>query len=94
MFGQPVGPYSAQAYVATMAIVHAVAAASKAHGGAMPTREQVLEQLRKTKNFTSITGTFSFDANGDTTARIISFYEAKSGKWIFVTQQNFTGLGK
>lgn len=94
MFGQPVGPYSAQAYVAAMVIIHATAEAIKANGGAQPTRDQVLAQLRKTKDFTSITGTFSFDQNGDTTARIISFYEAKKGQWVFVTQQNFTNLGK
>ena len=51
----------------------------------------MLEQLRKTKDFPSVIGTFSFDANGDTTNRIISFYEAVKDKWVFVTQQNFTG---
>jgi len=94
MFGQPVGPYSANSYVAAMVIIHATAAALKANGGQMPTRLQVLQQLRGLKNFTSITGTFSFDPNGDTTARIITFYEAKQGQWVFVTQQNFASLGK
>ena len=94
MFGQPVGPYSANSYVAAMVIIHATAAAMKANGGTMPTRDQVLDQLRKVKNFTSITGTFSFDSNGDTTARIISFYQAVKDKWVFVIQQNFANLGK
>lgn len=85
----PVGPYSASAYVAAMAIINAVAEAAKAGGGKMPARDQVLDQLRNTKNLKSIIGTYSFDANGDTTARIISFWVVKNGKWTFLTQRNF-----
>jgi branched-chain amino acid transport system substrate-binding protein len=90
-YKQPVGPYSANAYAAASVLIHAIGVAVKANGGKAPTREQVLEQLRKTKDFSSVIGTFSFDQNGDTTNRIISFYEAVKDKWVFVTQQNFTG---
>jgi branched-chain amino acid transport system substrate-binding protein len=72
-------------------LIHAIGEAVKANGGKAPTREQVLEQLRMTKDFPSVIGTFSFDQNGDTTNRIISFYEAVKDKWVFVTQQNFAG---
>ena len=90
-YHQPVGPYSANAYAAASVLINAIGEAVKANGGKAPTREQVLEQLRKTKDFPSVVGTFSFDQNGDTTNRIISFYEAVKDKWNFVTQQNFTG---
>lgn len=90
-YKQQVGPYSANAYAAASVLIHAIGEAVKANGGKTPTREQVLEQLRKTKDFPSVIGTFSFDASGDTTNRIISFYEAAKDKWVFVTQQNFTG---
>jgi branched-chain amino acid transport system substrate-binding protein len=88
-YKQAVGPYSANAYAAASAIIHAAAEAVKANGGTAPTREQVRAQLAKTKNFPSVIGPFSFDASGDTTNRIISFYEAVKDKWVFVTQQNF-----
>ncbi len=88
-YHQAVGPYSANAYAAASAIIHATAEAVKANGGTAPTRDQVRAQLAKTKNFPSVIGPFSFDANGDTTNRIISFYEAVKDKWVFVTQQNF-----
>ncbi len=90
-YHQPVGPYSANSYAAASVLINAIGEAVKANGGKAPTREQVLEQLRKTKDFPSVVGTFSFDQNGDTTNRIISFYEAVKDKWNFVTQQNFTG---
>jgi len=90
-YHQPVGPYSANSYAAASVLIHAIGEAVKANGGKAPTREQVLEQLRMTKDFPSVIGTFSFDQNGDTTNRIISFYEAVKDKWSFVTQQNFTG---
>ncbi|MBV8082055.1 MAG: branched-chain amino acid ABC transporter substrate-binding protein [Candidatus Eremiobacteraeota bacterium] len=90
-YNQPVGPYSANAYAAAMVLIHAIGEAVKGNGGKAPTREQVLDQLRQTKDFPSVIGTFSFDANGDTSNRIISIYEAVKGKWVFVTQQNFTG---
>lgn len=93
-YHQEVGPYSANAHAAASVIIHAVAEAVKANGGKMPARDQVLAQLRKTKDFPSVIGSFSFDANGDTTNRIISFYEAVKDAWVFVTQQNFSGAAK
>ena len=91
-YKQPIGPYSANAYAAASVIIDAIAKAVKANGGKTPTRDQVLVNLRATKDFASVIGTFSFDANGDTTNRVITFNEAVNDKWQFVTQQNFTGL--
>ncbi|MBC5826006.1 MAG: branched-chain amino acid ABC transporter substrate-binding protein [Candidatus Eremiobacteraeota bacterium] len=88
-FHQPVGSYSANAYAATMVVVHAIVDAAKAAGGKMPDRAAVLEKLKTTKGFPSIIGSFSFDRNGDTTNKIISIYEAKNGAWMFLTQQNY-----
>jgi branched-chain amino acid transport system substrate-binding protein len=90
-YKQPVGPYSANAYAAASVIIDAIAKAVKANGGKMPTRDEVLANLRSTKDFPSVIGTFSFDANGDTTNRVITFNRAVKDKWVFVTQQNFAG---
>jgi len=88
-YGQSAGAYSANAYVAAMVLVQAIQKAVQADGGSMPTRAQVVEQLRSTPTFSSILGVFSFDQNGDTTLKIISIWKAKSRHWTFLTQRNF-----
>jgi branched-chain amino acid transport system substrate-binding protein len=89
-FHQPVGSYSASGYVSAMVLIRAAAAAVKADGAKMPTRAQVLAQIRSTKQFDSIIGKFAFDSNGDTTNRIISIYEARNDQWVYLTQVNFS----
>ena len=88
-YGQAAGAYSANGYAATMVLVTAIAKAVQANGGSMPTREQVLDQLRTTPQFSSILGVFSFDQNGDTTLKIVSIWKVKSHRWTFLTQRSF-----
>lgn len=88
-YGQAAGAYSASAYVATMVLVDAIAKAVRQNGGRMPTRDQVLDMLRGTSNFSSILGVFSFDENGDTTLKIVSVWKAKGKRWTFLTQRDF-----
>ncbi|HLJ82951.1 MAG TPA: branched-chain amino acid ABC transporter substrate-binding protein [Candidatus Eremiobacteraceae bacterium] len=88
-FNQPVGSYSAAGYTAAMVLIKAIGLASKADGGKMPTRAQVLSELRSIKSFQSIMGPFAFDANGDTTNKIISIWGAQKDKWVFLTQRKF-----
>ncbi len=88
-FGVPVGSYSANGYVAAMTLIEATAAAMKRNGGSMPTRAQVLDQLRSGLVHKSIIGDFSFDSNGDTTNKIISIYGVRNGGWVFLTQKNY-----
>ncbi len=76
------GAYSANAYVCANLIIAAV----KAVG---PDREKVRAWVAGQKAYSSILGTFGFDANGDTTNRIISVYKVESGKWTWVDQVNF-----
>jgi branched-chain amino acid transport system substrate-binding protein len=88
-FGQPVGSYSASGYVAAMTLIDAIATIMKANGGHVPLREDVLTQLRSGSRHTSIIGEFSFDKDGDTTNKIISIYEVRNGRWVFLTQKNY-----
>jgi branched-chain amino acid transport system substrate-binding protein len=87
-FNQPVGPYSANAYTAAQIEIAAIEAAMKANGGKMPARLDVLKGVAATKNFNSPIGSVGFDANGDTTAPILSFYKIAGGKAQFVDQIN------
>jgi branched-chain amino acid transport system substrate-binding protein len=63
MFGEDPQPFSAQAYDAT-AIAIAAIEAIVAEGGEL-TREAVAEAVRATADYEGLTGTISFDANGD-----------------------------
>ncbi len=88
-FNQPVGSYSAAGYTAAMVLIQAIAQSVKMDGGKFPTRAQVLDQIRSIKQFQSIMGPFAFDANGDTTNKIISIWGAEKGTWVFMTQRKF-----
>lgn len=88
-FHQPVGSYSASGYVSAMVLIDAIAAGVKANGGKLPTRTDVLNYLRSGKTFDSIIGKFSFDANGDSTNKIISIYGVTHEAWQFLTQKNY-----
>ena len=77
------GAYSAQAYDAANVIIAALRKAIDDAGGNMPTRDQVRAEVAKTQGFKGAIGTTSFDANGDTTLKIITIY-----KW---TSANDTG---
>lgn len=58
-------PFAAQAYDATAIGLAAIARAVKAGGGKKPARGQVTEEIRQTRGFRGVTGTFAFDAKGD-----------------------------
>jgi branched-chain amino acid transport system substrate-binding protein len=71
------GAYTMPAYDCTKILVQAIHLAIQANSGKMPTRQQVLAQMTKV-DYTGVLGHTTFDANGDTTAKIISIYEAKA----------------
>jgi branched-chain amino acid transport system substrate-binding protein len=82
-YGADPGAYSAQAYDAANIVILGLQKAIDDAGGSMPTREQVRAEVAKTQGFKGAIGTTSFDANGDTTLKIITIY-----KW---TSANDTG---
>jgi branched-chain amino acid transport system substrate-binding protein len=72
------GPYTMLAYDATAVLYDAIDKAIKAAGGKFPGRAEVVAKLAATTAFAGVTGTFGFDAGGDTTRRIVSIYESQS----------------
>lgn len=87
-FKEPLGAYSGPGYEVANIAIDAITRASE------PSRDAVCEALRNTKDFKGVLGTTSFDENGDTTNKVISFYRADndaSGKlaWVFVDQIRF-----
>ncbi|MEA2643376.1 MAG: branched-chain amino acid transport system substrate-binding protein [Chloroflexota bacterium] len=72
------GPYTMLAYDATAVLYDAIDRAIKDAGGKLPARADVVTRLAATTAFAGVTGTFGFDAAGDTTHRVVSIYEAKT----------------
>ena len=81
--GHGLGAYSLAAYDCANILIDAVRRAIRANGGTAPTREQVREAVAETTNFNGITGTYSFDANGDVVNPGFSFYTVQEGHWAF-----------
>ena len=71
------GPYTMLAYDATAVLYDAIDRAIKGAGGKLPSRADVVTKLAATTAFAGVTGTFGFDAAGDTTHRIVSIYESQ-----------------
>ncbi|HEX3463027.1 MAG TPA: branched-chain amino acid ABC transporter substrate-binding protein [Candidatus Elarobacter sp.] len=83
-FSGDVGPYSANAYTAAKIEIAAIEKAITDNGGKLPTRADVLKNVAATKSFDSPIGKIGFDANGDTTAPILTLFQVKGGKRVTV----------
>jgi branched-chain amino acid transport system substrate-binding protein len=83
-FNSDVGPYSANAYTAAKIEIAAIEKAINDNGGKMPTRADVLKNVAATKSFDSPIGKIGFDANGDTTAPILTLFKVQGGKRVTV----------
>jgi branched-chain amino acid transport system substrate-binding protein len=76
-FGGPPITYATEAYDATAVLLLAIEAAIKEAGGMMPTRAAVSEAVRKVE-YEGLTGSISFDANGDRTFATYYILEVRS----------------
>jgi branched-chain amino acid transport system substrate-binding protein len=79
---EPIG-YSAAAYTAAQIALAAIAKGIGADG-ALPARAAVVANVAATKNFPSPIGSVGFDANGDTTAPVLTLQNVKGGKVVTV----------
>jgi len=70
------GRYTVVAYDATAVVYDAIDRAITASGGTRPPRATVLAMLATTSGLGGATGTIRFDANGDTTHRVITIVES------------------
>jgi branched-chain amino acid transport system substrate-binding protein len=73
------GGYTMQAYDAANILMTAIGNAIKDNGGNMPSRKQVRDAMAKVTSFQGVIGNYGFDQNGDTTLKIVSIYEVKTG---------------
>lgn len=77
-FGEPPQPFSAQAYDSAVIVLNAIAAAAEEAGG-VPSREAVASAVRATTDYEGITGTYTFDDNGDPEYATYVIIEVTSG---------------
>lgn len=79
-YGETNEPYSVYGYEAANVVLNAIETVCK-NGGDPTSRQAVLDAVFATKNFSGVLGTWSFDANGDTTLTDMTGYVVKSGKY-------------
>ena len=88
------GTYTIAAYDSAGVIYAAIDRAIRGAGGKLPTRDAIVMQLAATSAFTGVGGTFGFDVSGDTTARLVTMFEARSADpslpWAFVTTIDYS----
>jgi branched-chain amino acid transport system substrate-binding protein len=73
--------YTFASYDCARILIDAIQRAIEANGGSRPTRMQVVVALAATKDFMGVTGTYSFDANGDALSPLMSIYQFHGGQW-------------
>ncbi|MFC5447811.1 branched-chain amino acid ABC transporter substrate-binding protein [Paenibacillus aestuarii] len=80
-FGKAPDGYSAYAYDCMTIILNAIKTASSANGGKAPTREQVRDAVRATKDFQGVATKVSFDGKGDNTYAKVFIYKFEGPKY-------------
>jgi branched-chain amino acid transport system substrate-binding protein len=77
--------YTIYGYEAANVLLASIEKASKAGAKtAADLRKGTLDQMAQVKDFKGVLGTWSFDQNGDTTLKVFSGTQVKSGKFEFV----------
>ena len=85
--GASLGAYSANAYSAALVEIAAIEKAIKDDGGKMPTRAEVLKNVAATRDLDTPIGKIGFDANGDTTAPLLTLQTYGPGGKIVTIDQ-------
>lgn len=92
-YGEQPGSYSASGYACAQVIIAAIeaaiASAAAVEGGTV-TRDSIrAAAVDPTASYETVLGPVGFDANGDTTQRVISLYKVKNGDWVFDKQVTY-----
>jgi branched-chain amino acid transport system substrate-binding protein len=87
------GAYTAAAYACTQVFLEALAKVGPGVTDLGKLREAIRAYVADPNNkYTSALGTFNFDANGDTSQKIVSYWQFDAGTkgWKFISQRDFT----
>ena len=75
--------YTFAAYDSARILIDAIQRVVAANHGGFPTRPEVLAAVASTSQFPGLTGTYSFDADGDATSPMMSIYRVENGQWVY-----------
>ncbi|MDQ6791916.1 MAG: ABC transporter substrate-binding protein [Candidatus Dormibacteraeota bacterium] len=81
---EDITPYTFAAYDAALVLMDAISRAVDGNGDKIPSRAQVVDAIAKTSGLRGVTGTYSFDSNGDATAPPMTVYQVRNGRWVAV----------
>ena len=84
---QPVGTYSANAYVAAQVTAEAIRHLMEHNGGVPPRRDQVARAIASSVTPDTPLGSVAFDRNGDVTTPVVSIWTIRNGQYVFIAQQ-------
>jgi branched-chain amino acid transport system substrate-binding protein len=75
--------YTFATYDCARILIAAIEQAVAANHGSLPNRRQVMDAVARIQ-FTGVTGTYSFDQNGDATSPLMSVYQVVNGTWVYL----------
>jgi len=78
-------------YDAAAILIDAIGRAIDANGGKVPTRQQVVDQLAQTTNYKGLTGTYTFNADGDPTTPTLQIQQDQGGTWTPIKNATVAG---
>jgi branched-chain amino acid transport system substrate-binding protein len=81
--GVPINEYTFAAYDCARILINAIERVVSDNHGAFPTRAEVLKAVANTAQFPGLTGTYSFDSNGDAISPMMSVYKVANGQWVY-----------
>ncbi|WP_019121712.1 branched-chain amino acid ABC transporter substrate-binding protein [Brevibacillus massiliensis] len=84
--GKKVGIFTSLGYDAMNTVLHGVEEAIKANNGNKPTREQVVEALKKVNDFQGKFMKVGFDEKGDNSFAQVFVYKFENGQKVYVGQ--------
>jgi ABC-type branched-subunit amino acid transport system substrate-binding protein len=89
-----VGPtdYTFAAYDCADILIAVIERAIELKGGNLPNRRDVLDAMQ-TITYVGLTGTYSFDHNGDALSPLMSIYQVHNGKWEYLQKLDATAAG-
>ncbi|MGB4593636.1 MAG: branched-chain amino acid ABC transporter substrate-binding protein [Coriobacteriia bacterium] len=83
--GEAIAAYDAYSFDAAQVIINAIVKVAKDMGADKLTTvdgKKAIVAAAAESNFEGVTGNVSFDANGDTTNKVVSIYVVKDGVWV------------
>jgi branched-chain amino acid transport system substrate-binding protein len=78
-----INEYTFAAYDSARILIDAIQRVVAASRGVFPTRKDVLAAVARTAQFPGLTGTYSFDSNGDAISPMMSIYRVENGQWVY-----------